>query len=466
MTFIVFRRTSSHDAIVPVNRLTGYVLTAAEMRAAETACGTPLQTLMDRAGCALAEAIWRYSGGLPALIICGPGNNGGDGYVAARLLAAWGLDVTVAASGEPKTELAAAARGAWDGPVGVLADAQPAPVLVDALFGTGSTRPLDAELAAHLHRLARAARTVIAVDVPSGVGTDDGCDFGGAQASITICMAAAKPAHFLQPAAALCGTVRVADIGVPCHSGLSVLARPDIAPPGPTDHKYTRGMVVVIGGMMAGAGALSAISAARSGSGYVVALGIDGDLPHAIVRRNHDNMAEVIDDKRIGAVVIGPGLGHDRRSMTSIRIALASPHALVLDGDALRPDVANERAGPTVMTPHAGEFARMFGDLTGSKIERTRQAANRSRATIVFKGADTVIASPGDRTTICPPATPWLSTAGTGDVLAGITGAMLARGLAPHDAACAAVWLHGEAARRAGPGMIADDILAQLPACL
>jgi hydroxyethylthiazole kinase-like uncharacterized protein yjeF len=449
--------------------LSGYVLTAAEMRDAEAASDVPLQTLMDRAGCALAETVWRFGGGQRVLILCGPGNNGGDGYIAARVLAAWGLDVVIAATGEPQADLAIAARAAWDGPIGSLADAAPAPVLVDALFGTGLTRDLPSDIAEPLHRLARGADLVIAVDLPSGVGTDGGRDHGAVKADITLAFAAAKPAHLLHPAASFCGKVRVADIGFDCPSHVSVLTRPVLSRPGPSDHKYTRGLVVVVGGAMPGAAALSATAAARSGAGYVVGVGVTEDVPHAIVRRDPDDLAKTLDDARVGAVVIGPGLGHGARAEDMVRLALASPHPLVVDGDALAPGLVSSRAAPTILTPHAGEFARMFGtDVTDaeSKIDRTRAAAESSGATIVFKGADTVIASPGGLVTLCPPASAWLSTAGTGDVLAGITGAMLARGLPPHDAACAAVWLHGEAARLAGPGMIADDLLTQLPRCL
>ncbi|AYJ87539.1 NAD(P)H-hydrate dehydratase [Sphingomonas paeninsulae] len=449
--------------MIPVS---GCVLTAAQMHDAEIASGISLQKLMDRAGCALAEAVWRFGSGRPALILCGPGNNGGDGYIAARLLAAWGVDVSIAASGFPKTELAVAARAAWDGLVGNLANAQSSPVLVDALFGTGLTRELPAEIAKPLHRLANAAEIVIAADLPSGVGTDDGRDYGAARADITLAFAAAKPAHLLQPAASLCGKVRIAHIGVECVANVSVLARPHLAQPGPTDHKYTRGMVIVVGGTMPGAAALSATAAARSGAGYVVGIGVTGDLPHAIVRRDHDELANTLDDPRVRAVVIGPGLGRSDRAREMVDLAIASPCPLVLDGDALAPNVVNDRPAPTILTPHAGEFTRMFGDGDGSKLDRTRAAADHCGATIIFKGADTVIASPGGRATLCPPASAWLSTAGTGDVLAGIAGAMLARGFAPHDAACAAVWLHSEAARLAGSGMIADDLLTQLPRCL
>lgn len=450
--------------------LSGFVLTATEMRDAEDASGVPLQMLMDRAGCALAETVWRFGGGQRVLILCGPGNNGGDGYIAARVLAAWGLEVAIAAIGNPQTNLARAARAAWDGPIGTLADASPAPVLVDALFGTGLSRDLSPEIAGPLQRLAKAADIVIAADLPSGVGTDNGRDHGAVRADVTLAFAAAKPAHLLQPVAALCGNVRVADIGISCHSEISVLARPELARPGPADHKYTRGLVVVVGGAMPGAAALSATAAARSGAGYVVGVGVTDDVPHAIVRRDPADLAKTLDDPRVGSVVIGSGLGHGTRQEEMCRLALASGHPLVMDGDALTPGLVSNRPAPTILTPHAGEFVRMFGgdpaDATESKIDRTRAAAESSGATIVLKGADTVIASPDGRVTLCPLASAWLSTAGTGDVLAGIVGAMLARGLPAHDAACAAVWLHGEAARLAGPGMIADDLLGQLARCL
>lgn len=450
--------------------LSGPVLTVAEMRDAEVGSGVPLQTLMDRAGYAIAEAVWRFGGGQRVLIACGPGNNGGDGYVAARWLAAWGLDVSVAATGDSKTDLAIAARAGWNGVVEALGDAPNAPVLVDAVFGTGLTRALPTKIAGPLQRLASAANIVIAVDLPSGVGTDDGRDHGAVRADITISLGAAKPAHLLQPSASLCGTVLIADIGIACASNVSVLERPNLPPPGPTDHKYTRGMVAVVGGAMAGAAALSATAAVRSGAGYVVGIGVDGQIPHAIVRRDIGELSGLLGDKRVGAVVIGPGLGHDDNAAAVLAKAIASDRPLILDGDALRQGLPR-RDAPTIMTPHGGEFTRMFGNSVfiggaASKIDRARAAADQTGATIAFKGADTVIASPGGRVTLCPPASAWLSTAGTGDVLAGIAGAMLARGFAPHDAACAAVWLHGEAARRAGKGMIADDLLLHLPACL
>ena len=434
------------------------------MRAAEAGCGVALDVLMDRAGAALADAVWRFGNGAETLILCGPGNNGGDGFVAARMLAERSVKVRVAASAPPRTALAQAAAARWTGLVEPLAEAGGAPVLLDALFGYGLTRALDAGVARPLHRLAGGAHVVIAADVPSGIRCDDGSDLGAAAATVTIALGAAKPAHLLQPAASLCGTVLVADIGIGCESDTTVLERPALTPPGPSDHKYTRGMVAVVGGVMPGAGALATISAARGGAGYVVAVGVAADLPHATVRRA--DLSSVLCDVRVGAVVVGPGLGHDARAATLLNEAIRSDRALVIDGDGLTSAALTKRSAPTILTPHGGEFDRLFGSLPGSKIDRARTASAATGATIIYKGADTVIASPDGRVSIATTAPAWLSTAGTGDVLAGLAGAMLARGLGTHEAACAAVWLHGEAARRAGHAFIADDLPDQFAALL
>jgi hydroxyethylthiazole kinase-like uncharacterized protein yjeF len=445
-----------------MTQLSGPVLTAAEMQAAERACGVPLDELMERAGQALANAAIRFGNGQPVLVLCGPGNNGGDGYVAARLMAACGLPVRVAASGEPTTDLAREARALWDGPIDGLEIADPAPVLIDALFGTGLRRPLDPALTATLKRLTEHARFTIAADLPSGLASDDGADLGAAHADVTIAFGAAKPAHLLLPGAAKCGTVLVADIGINASSQANVLGRPHLRAPGPEDHKYTRGMVAVGGGAMPGAGALAVRAAARSGAGYAVALGIDRTLPDAVVSRPVSDLGIVLADKRLKALVIGPGLGAGREG--TLKEALASDVPLVVDGDGLAGFA--RRDAPTILTPHAGEFDRLFGRSDASKLDRARDAARAANATVVFKGADTVIASPDGRATLSPTGNAWLSTAGTGDVLAGITGAMLARGLDPHDAACAAVWLYAEAAHQSGPALMADDLSAHLPAAI
>jgi ADP-dependent NAD(P)H-hydrate dehydratase / NAD(P)H-hydrate epimerase len=266
--------------------LSGPVLTATEMKAAELACGIPLNELMERAGRALGEAALRFGGGAPVLVLCGPGNNGGDGYVAARVLAERGISVRVAALALPKTDLAKSARARWSGDVEALDAAHPAPVLVDTLFGTGLTRPLDAAVSATLARLTEASRLVIAADLPSGVATDDGSDLGASAATITLTFGAAKPAHLLQPAASLCGRVLVADLGMAPQSGADVLTRPRLAAPTARDHKYTRGMVAVVVGDMAGAATLGVTAAAHL-AGYTVLCG-KGDAPAAVVRRGFD----------------------------------------------------------------------------------------------------------------------------------------------------------------------------------
>lgn len=442
------------------------ILTVAAMRAAEAAAvaaGADAGTLMARAGLAVAEAVLRFTAGAPTLILCGPGNNGGDGYVVARRLRDRGVAVTVAALGEPRSVQARAARAAWDGPVGTLAAAQPAPVLVDALFGTGLTRGLDSAVASDVRRLAAAARVRIAVDVPSGVDTDGGGTFGVAlpACDMTVALGALKPAHRLQPAAALCGRVVVADIGLgPLASGLWTIGRPALTAPGPTDHKYTRGMVAVIGGAMAGAGLLAAGAAQRAGAGYVVLAGqaAAGGMQAMV----HRDGLDVLGDPRLGAVLCGPGLGRDAAARTTLNAVLACGRPLVLDADALAllsPD--RLRAGPhiPILTPHDGEFVRLFGRPPGSRIGRARAAAAQAGAVVVLKGADTVVAAPDGRVAIAAPAPGWLASAGTGDVLAGIMVALRARIDDPFTAAQGAVWLHGAAAGIAGAGLIADDLL-------
>lgn len=450
--------------------MTRPILTAAEMRAAEAraiAAGTPAQVLMDRAGLGVAEAAWRFAGPLPVLILCGPGNNGGDGYVTARYLRDRGMDVRVAALGDPRTEAAIAARAAWNGPVGSLDDARPAPLIVDALFGTGLTRGLEPALSRRLCDLASAARISVAVDLPSGVDTDSGAVLGDVPAfDLTVTFAALKPAHLLQPAAALCGRVATVDIGVDAEAMLTAIGRPDIPAPGPNDHKYTRGMVAVVGGSMPGAGELAAMSAAYAGAGYVLLLERERRFapPNAIVRKDVADLPNALADDRIGAVVVGPGLGRAADSRWALQTALGSGRPLVIDGDGLHPSSDQKHfAASTILTPHEGEFRAMFPDLEHeSKVDRARAAAARSGALIVYKGADTVVAAPDGRAAIAGDASPWLSTAGTGDVLAGAIGAMLARGMAPFDAARAGVWLHADAARRAGRAFVADDLARHL----
>ena len=440
-----------------------FILTAAEMRAAEEraiAAGASVETLMERAGAGAAEAIWRYAGPVPTLVLCGPGNNGGDGYVVARLLAARGLDVRVAALGEPSSDAAKRAKALWTGPAEAIEEAAPAPLLVDALFGTGLSRGLEPALAERLSALAAAARMRVAIDLPSGAATDDGRllspvpDF-----DLTVTFGAPKPSHYLQPAARHLGRLVVADIGVEAESALRLIGRPSLPAPGPDDHKYTRGYVAVVAGEMPGAAALAASAAARAGAGYVRMIASDPlpGIPHAIVQSTGG-----MDDERIDAMLIGPGLGRTTGSSELLNAAFHSGRPLILDGDALA--LVGDRSLPdgTIMTPHEGEFARLFPSHAGSKLERARAAARSSGAIVVLKGADTVVAAPDGSAAIAPPAPHWLATAGTGDVLAGIVAALRARRLDPFAACCGAVWVHARAGERLSPGFVADDLLDRI----
>jgi hydroxyethylthiazole kinase-like uncharacterized protein yjeF len=443
------------------------ILTAAGMRAAEDAAiaaGTSVRTLMERAGQGIALAARRLATDAQVLVVCGPGNNGGDGYVAAVALQAAGLSVRVAASADPNTDAARNARSRWTGAVEPLAEAVPAPILIDCLFGTGLTRPLDNAIDTHLARLARAARIVIAADLPSGINADtaDMPDWvRQSPVTLTLALGALKPAHVLQPAATACGTVRLIDLAIARPDDVTITATPQLPPPGPDSHKYTRGMVAIIAGGMEGAARLAAVAALRSGAGYVALYGGSGQGgPDAIVHRPYD--PELLADPRIGAILIGPGLGRDDEARARLAALIdADTHPLVIDGDALHlfdPDALKTRRQPDVLTPHAGEFKALFGTPPGSLLDQARTAAARSNAIVVLKGPTTIVAG-RDRTIVHPAGNPWLSTAGTGDVLAGTIAAQLAhRGADPLAAASAGVWLHARAAASCGRSFIADDL--------
>ncbi|MHC9417741.1 NAD(P)H-hydrate dehydratase [Sphingomonas citri] len=449
------------------------VLDAAAMRAAEQAAiaaGESVESLMQRAGRAVGDAVHRLAGAHAVLVVCGPGNNGGDGYLAAARLRALGRTVRVAAAAAPRGAAAIAAREAWGGAVEPLAAAKPAPVLVDSLYGTGLRRPLAADEAASLARLVAGAALAIAVDLPSGVASDDGALLGQVpRYHVTLALGAAKPAHLLQPAAARCGGVRVLPLGIALSGDTRVLSPPRLAAPPIDSHKFSRGMVALIKGRMAGAGELAARAAMRAGAGYVSLLGATiPQAPHALVRRSIER-DDPLADARIGALVIGPGLGRDDHARNLLERALASDRALLIDGDALHlvtPERLRARGGTIVLTPHAGEFHALFGETQGSKLAAARTAAERAGAVVVYKGPDTVIAAPGGRALLAGEASSWLSTAGSGDVLAGAIAARLAAGGDPLDAAAAGVWLHAAAARRLGAGFIADDLAEALAPAL
>ena len=447
--------------------MTRPILTAEQMRAAEQAAiaaGTPVETLMERAGAALAEAVFQYAGHQPALILCGPGNNGGDGYVAARHLRKRGVPVRVAALAEPASEAGKWAKSQWGGPADGLDNAGAAAVLVDCLFGTGLRRPLEEAVANSLAELAARSRITIACDLPSGVETDSGgllspipdCD-------LTVTFGALKPAHRLTPAMARMGRVVLADIGIAAAGQWQEIGRPELPPLAAGGHKYDRGLVHMLSGKMPGAIALAAKAAARAGAGYVrvsTSRSID-NLPSAIVQTD----TATLDDPRIGAVLVGPGMGDIPQVLT---LALTSKAPVVIDADAIGEIAEPERlkGHDAVITPHEGEFGRLFGELGGSKAERALAAAAMSGAVVVYKGADTLVAAPDGRLGFAPSAPAWLASAGTGDVLAGMIAALRARGMPGFEAACAAVWLHGRAAEIAGPAMIADDLIEALPRAL
>jgi hydroxyethylthiazole kinase-like uncharacterized protein yjeF len=444
------------------------ILTTEEMRAAEQAAidgGATVEQLMECAGAALAEATYRFAGPLNTLILCGPGNNGGDGYVAARHLAERGVNVRVAALSEPKSEAAKWARSKWDGEVEQLSENTASrPLVIDALFGTGLKRGLDDPAAGHLRRLAAAAVLNVACDLPSGIETDSGAELSDVpEFHMTVTFGALKPAHRLFPAMHKCGRVVLADIGIKSATSWHEIDPPELPPLKAGGHKYDRGLVHALAGKMPGAIALSAKAAALAGAGYVrvsTSRAIDG-VPSAIVQTD----SATIDDERIGCLLVGPGMG-DIPQILTLALTTKSPKVIDADGISHLGEPERLRGQDAIITPHDGEFRKLFGEVAGSKADRAVEAARRSGAVLVYKGPDTLVASSDGRLGFAPPAPAWLATAGTGDVLAGIAAAMRARGLPAFEAACAAVWLHGRAAEIAGPQMIADDLAAAVPQAL
>jgi len=442
------------------------ILTADRIRAAEQAAidgGTTVEQLMERAGEALAEAAYRFAGPTPALILCGPGNNGGDGYVAARRLAARGVVVRVAAMNEPKGDAAKWARSQWNGETETLSGStDPSPLLIDCLFGTGLKRGLEDAVCAQLSRLCGAALLKVACDLPSGVESDSGAELGDVPTfDMTVTFGALKPAHLLYPAMHKCGRLVLGDIGIEAQTQWHEIAAPQLPSLDPGGHKFDRGLVHALAGKMPGAIALAAKAAAYAGAGYVrvsTSRSIEG-LPSAIVQTD---TAEV-NDERIGCLLVGPGMGDIPQVLT---LALTSRAPKVLDADAISNlgEPQRLKGQDAIVTPHEGEFRRLFGEIGGTKAERALEAARRSGAVVVYKGPDTLVASPDGRLGFRRPAPAWLASAGTGDVLAGVIAAMRARGLPPFEAACAGVWLQGRAAEIAGSQMIADDLAQAIPA--
>ena len=441
------------------------ILTAERMRAAEQRAiegGTSVEQLMERAGTALAEAAYRFAGPTPTLVLCGAGNNGGDGYVAARHLAGRGIPVRIAALAEPKSEAAKWARGEWSGEVETMTKSTEAsPLLIDCLFGTGLKCGLEVAVSEQLSRLCGQAIVKVAGDVPSGLESDSGAELSEVpRFDLTVAFGGLKPAHLLHPAMHRCGRIVLADIGVGAGSDWHEIARPLLPPLDPGGHKYDRGLVHALAGKMPGAIALAAKAAAFGGAGYVrvsTSKPIEG-LPSAVVQTD---TAEV-NDERIGCLLVGPGMGDIPQVLT---LALTSKAPKVIDADGVTHlgEPERLRGQDAIITPHDGEFRRLFGEIEGSKPERALEAARRSGAVVVYKGPDTLVASPDGRIGFRPPAPVWLASAGTGDVLAGVIAAMRARGLPAFEAACAGVWLQTKAADIAGPQMIADNLADAIP---
>ncbi|WP_342711462.1 NAD(P)H-hydrate dehydratase [Bradyrhizobium sp. B124] len=483
------------------------VLTTTEMERADRltiAAGTPGFALMMSAGQAVAEAAMELVEEGPIVVVAGRGNNGGDGFVAAAELAARGRDVSVILLCERDSlhgDAALAAKG-WKYPVlpfNPQALGKPA-LIIDALFGAGLNRPVKGDPLEMIAAINANGTPVLAVDLPSGINGTSGAVMGAAvQATETVTFFRKKPAHLLLPGRMYCGRVRVADIGIAAQvldeikpltaENLPQVWRWSFPVPRIDGHKYARGHAVVVSGDIASTGAarLAARAALRAGAGLVTlasprdALAVNAAALTAVMVRAVDNpiqFAELLDDKRLNACVIGPGAGVSARTRDFVHTALSAQRHLVLDADALTsfagsPDRLFEaiRASDglgVVLTPHEGEFPRLFSDISNkhpgrSKLERVRAAAERSGAVVLLKGADTVIASPDGRATIAANAPPWLATAGAGDVLAGIIAGFLAQGVAAFEAASIGVWLHGEGASEAGPGLIAEDLTEVLP---
>lgn len=482
------------------------LLTNTEMGRADelsVAAGIPSLSLMDNAGRLVArEARALLGAGRRVVILCGPGNNGGDGFVAARYLLEGGAEVRVALLA-PAAALkgdAATMAQRWSGEVEPLSAklVDGADLIVDALFGAGLARPITGLAADVIAAVNASGIPVVAVDVPSGLDGTTGEALGPViEATRTVTFFRRKPGHLLLPGRKLCGPVAVGEIGTP-DSVLDVidaktwanapgLWREQFPWPKIDGHKYSRGHALVVSGPAAhtGAARMGARAALRVGAGLVTVASPEDAL---IVNAAHltavmllpfdgaSGLANILADKRKNAVLLGPALGVGENSRRLVKAALGSGAAVVLDADAITSyaDTPNELFGaiaanpgrPVVLTPHDGEFHRLFGDLSPCKLERARAAARHSGAIVVLKGPDTVVAAPDGRAAINENAPPWLATAGAGDVLAGFIVGLLAQGMPGFDAAGAGVWLHGAAAAAFGPGLIAEDIPETLPAVL
>ncbi len=480
------------------------VLSVAEMTRCDRetiASGTPGAELMRRAGSAVATELARRWQPCPTLVLCGPGNNCGDGFGVARALQGLGWPVRVALLGQRERLAgdAAAHAAEWTGPVEPLEAKciDGAALVVDAVFGAGLTRAIGDDLGQMFQTLQKRGVPVVAVDVPSGLHGDTGEPMGNPpRAALTVTFCRKKPGHLVMPGRPLCGEVVVADIGIADATVAGVVAAADgsvsenapalwrhLLPwPKPGDHKYSRGHALIVGGAhMTGAARLAARGAMRAGAGIVtlaappdLALHYMSGLPHVVVRTVRDtaSFSELAAERRCAAILVGPGNGLTAATRERALAALHARKPCVLDADALsvfehtRPLLQEALHADCVLTPHEGEFARLFSEREGGRLRRALNAARRAGAVVLFKGYDTIVAHSDGRAVINANAPATLATAGAGDVLAGMLVGLLAQGMPAFEAAAAAVWMHGAAASSFGPGLIADDLPELLPKVL
>ena len=478
------------------------LLTTREMAEADRLAvsrGTPSIELMENAGRAVADAVSASVGTIrPAVVFAGPGNNGGDGFVAARLLSERGYSVDLRLLGDVdrlQGEAATAAKR-YRGPIGpVTGEIPPAAIVIDALFGAGLARDVDGEAAAAINAIHSSGAHVIAVDLPSGINGDTGAVQGTAiRAAETVTFFRKKPGHVLLPGRVYCGRITVAEIGIPASVLQNISPRLALNQPSRWQHlfpiprveghKYSRGHTLVVSGGLSSTGAarLAARGALRAGAGLVTiasprdALAVNAATNLAVMVRESEGangLLSLLSDRRINTVILGPGGGIGPQMRAAVVAAISQNRTIVLDADALssfgeNPNelftmLRNHPESPVILTPHAGEFGRLFSKV-GSvpnlklKLEATQAASHETGSVILLKGADSIISSPDGQTVLSENAPPYLATAGAGDVLAGIIAGLCAQGMPAFEATAAGVWLHGEAAKQAGPGLIAEDL--------